>query len=90
MQINFNKDLDDTFWTRGLFVVLFFVIAYIVRVLILITAILQIISHLFWKKANENLSLFGNNISLYFYEIMQFITYNTDKKPFPFSPWPRY
>jgi hypothetical protein len=25
----------------------------------------------------------------YFYEILQFVTFNTDEKPFPFSSWPQ-
>ena len=83
-----REELDKNIWTRVLFVLLYFFIAFIVRMLIVLTAVLQIASNIIWKTPNYNLTSFGNMISTYLYEVMQFITYNTDKRPFPFSPWP--
>lgn len=83
-----KRELEKDIWIRVLFAVFFFFIAFIVRMLIIITAVLQIASNFIWKTPNNNLTNFGNLISVYFYEVMQFITYSSDKKPFPFSPWP--
>ena len=37
---------------------------------------------------NDNLGRFGNQLSQYLYAIVQFQTFNTEDKPFPFGKWP--
>ncbi len=39
-------------------------------------------------RANENLLVFGNNLSTYFRQILQFQTFNSEFLPYPFGDWP--
>lgn len=75
-------------WIRLLFMVLFVIFHYVVRVLVYLVAIVQFITVLCVNRPNENLLKFGQSLSYYSYQIFRFLTYNTNEKPFPFGAWP--
>jgi hypothetical protein len=37
---------------------------------------------------NQKLLDFGASLSKFIYQILQFVTFNSEDKPFPFSDWP--
>lgn len=37
---------------------------------------------------NDELRRFGHSLATFMYEALQFLTYNTEHKPFPFADWP--
>lgn len=49
--------------------------------------LLQVASALFTGEPNQNILSFGKKLSAYLYHILLFLTYNTNKLPFPFSDW---
>ena len=65
-------------WQRGLYM-LFFIIAII---------LFQFITIILTGSTNEQLLKFGQNLSTYLYQITQFLTFNSEEHPFPFSKWP--
>jgi hypothetical protein len=75
-------------WFRGLYIVLFFFIGYIVGCLITLISVFQFVCNLILKDTNKYLLDFSKNLNLYFYQILGYVTYNTEQKPYPFSPWP--
>lgn len=89
MNTQIRSQFDKELWQRILFVLLFFVIAYVVRFVILIISLIQFVFLFTLKAPNKNLSSLGTMISLYFYEVMQYLNFSTEKPPFPFSPWPK-
>ena len=79
---------DRTIWARGLYA-LFFVIAYSVAETILwLLAIFQFIAALVTGHVNDALLRFGANLSHFIFQILQFVTFNDETLPFPFSDWP--
>jgi hypothetical protein len=80
---NFKEDL-----IRGAFLFLFFVAARCVGVLVAVITLFQFLCALIAGKPNDNVKHFGKNLSLYAAEIIQFLSYNTDRKPWPYSKWP--
>ena len=74
---------------RGAFMVLFFVAARLVGVLVAALALFLFLCALTMRRPNGNARRFGKGLSWYLAEIVQFLTYNTQRKPWPFSPWPR-
>jgi hypothetical protein len=79
---------DRNIWARGLYT-LFFVIAYSVAETVLsLLAIFQFIAALVTGHVNEVLLRFGANLSRFIYQILQFVTFNNDTIPFPFTDWP--
>jgi len=63
------------------------VIVGLVRILLWAVILLQVASTLLTGKSNDNILSFGGNLSAYLYHILLFLTFNTDKLPFPFSDW---
>ena len=75
-------------WVRALYMVLFSVAYSIAEFIIIFLVIFQFAAALFTGRVNAPLLQFGKNLSLYIYEILEFQTFNTELRPFPFSPWP--
>jgi hypothetical protein len=76
-------------WLRGLFMVLFLVVLWIVKILFLAIILLQFAIVLITDNVNVNLQNFSKMLSSYAYQIYIFLTYNSDEKPFPFGDWPK-
>ena len=50
--------------------------------------LLQLLFSLGSKKPNVNLISFSKKISIYIYQIINFITYSSDERPWPFNTFP--
>jgi len=50
--------------------------------------LLQLLFSLGSKKPNDNLISFSKKISIYVYQIINFITYSSDERPWPFNAFP--
>lgn len=74
---------------RILFVVLFWMIFYVSQLIIAAVAIGQCGFVLFTNKPNHYLMQLGDSLSKYVAEILRFVTFNTDQRPFPFAEFPR-
>ena len=75
-------------WIRGVYI-LIFVFAYSVAEIVMgAVVLLQFLSVLFTSEKNEKLLLLGQDVSYYIYQVMRYLTFNSDDKPFPFSDWP--
>lgn len=81
---------DKALWIRGLLMLMFVAIYNVAAVLIGATAILQFAWKLVTGETNERLTSFGEDLSRYFYQILRFLTFNTEDKPFPFNEWPSH
>lgn len=69
--------------------ILFFVIIYgISKFVIIAVTFFQFCTILLVGRTNEQLLKFGQNLSTYIYQIVSFLTFNTEERPFPFSAWP--
>lgn len=97
-----REDLDDDLldeedshitskdnWIRGLYILLFFAISYIVAFVMFFIVLFQFISDAFFKKTNEHICDFTQSVSLYMAQVIRYLGYNSDELPFPFSPWPK-
>lgn len=75
-------------WQRALYM-LFFIIIYGVSKFVIFAIILfQFITIILTGGTNEQMLKFGQNLSTYLYQITQFLTFNSEEHPFPFSKWP--
>ena len=76
-------------WVRCFFMVLFAIVNYFLQMLVWLIAIFQFIVSLLTGKVNDNLKHFGASLSLYSCQILQFLAYVDDHKPYPFAKWPK-
>lgn len=75
-------------WLRGLFIVIFAIIFYFLIGIILLLVIFQFLTTVITGKLNNQLEKFSGVLTDYALQILQFVTYQSDLKPFPFSPFP--
>lgn len=75
-------------WFRVAFMVVFAVVLYVVALVLTLLTVAQIIFSLFTGSDNENLRALGRDLSTYVHQILAFLTYNSDSKPFPFATYP--
>ncbi len=85
-EINYNLTQVST-WKRIFYMLIFAAIGSLVRIMIWGVILLQVGSTLLTGKANPNILTFGKNLASYTYQILLFMTFNTETLPFPFSTW---
>jgi len=75
-------------WMRGLYIIIFGVILYFVFGLVWLLVIFQFLTKLFTGGLNQQLRRFAAPLSRYVSQMLNYITFQSDERPFPFSPWP--
>ena len=75
-------------WLRFVFMVLFALILCIATYIIATLVVLQFIWCLVKGTTNGQLQQFGSSLSQYIYQVLCFLMYSSDDKPFPFADWP--
>lgn len=75
-------------WLRGLFILLFAILYGVAEVVIGVVVVLQFGSHLITGGPITRLLEFARGLNAYVYQILQFVTYRSEMRPFPFGPWP--
>ena len=75
-------------WIRIAYMVALMVAAYIATIVVVVVVIAQALFTLVTGNNNDNLRSFGSSLSIYGKQILDFLTYNSEEKPFPFAPFP--
>ena len=75
-------------WLRGLFIILFAVIYGIAEVVLWAVVLFQFLATLFTGERNARLLRFGAELSAFLYQVLLFVTFNRDQRPWPFDAWP--
>ena len=84
-EINKDELLDIKKWQRLFFMVIYgAAINFVVSVLIILVAI-QFIFYLFTSKTNNQLQSANNWLQGFFNDALNFLSFNTDSKPWPFN-----
>lgn len=75
-------------WTRIVYMILFTVIfnvaSFVIGVVVLVQALFAILT----GGQNDNVQKLGSGLAQFIAEIVSFLTYTTEEKPFPFKSWP--
>lgn len=75
-------------WLRIFYTLLFMVALYVTAIVLLVVVIAQALFSLVSGNDNPNLRSLGASLSAYVQQLLAFATYNSDYRPFPFSPFP--
>lgn len=78
-----------TTWLRFLFMIVFIFLYFLSRLVVITVVALQFLWVLFTGETNDRLRSFGQSLATYTFQIIRYLTYNTDVRPFPFDEdWP--
>ena len=89
-----RSDLEKNITARSTWVRLFFMIVFaflygLSRVVTAVVVVIQFFHVLLAGSVNDQLKTFGHSLAIYSYEIVDYLTFNTETKPFPLeSTWP--
>ena len=75
-------------WLRMLLMIGYLVVAWVVGIVLVVVMVAQTLVVLITAELNLNLQRFGSVAAGYLYQIVMYLVYGTDEKPFPFSPLP--
>jgi len=76
-------------WLRLLWMVAFSFVYYVAIGILWLIVVTQFLFSLFTNSPNENILKLSNGFRNYMVQILDFITYQSDDKPFPFSDFPK-
>ncbi len=80
------KNVDA--WIGGLFILGFGIVLCIPAGLLGLLVIIQFITKVCTGEVNRRLLQFSEGLSRYIYQILQYITFASEQRPFPLSDWP--
>lgn len=93
MSDDLNQVVDNmkqsSSWLRILFMIVFCIALYVAGIVVVFVMIAQALFTLLSGSDNRNLRRLGASLSEYVHDVLQFITYNSETRPFPFSPFPQ-
>lgn len=76
-------------WVRLLFMLVIVAIYAISRIVFGAVVVFQFLWVLFTAETNKQLTVLGQSLATYTYQIMRYLSFNTEDKPFPFeAEWP--
>ena len=89
MSDNVKENIKSpTTWSRALYMLLFVFIYHVAEVVLAAVVLFQLLVVIFTGQANVRLLGFGQGLGTFIYQIVRFLTYNSEDRPFPFGDWP--
>ncbi len=78
-----------TTWVRALYILLFVALYGVAEVVVGAVVLFQFGSTLITGAPNHRLQGFSAALAAYIYQLLQYLCYNSDERPYPFAPWPQ-
>ena len=76
-------------WVRVILMIAYAIVLYlIIPAIVLVLMITQTLFVIITGASNDNLRVLGTALSRYIFEVLQFLSYASDNRPFPFSAFP--
>lgn len=75
-------------WLRLVFMLLFAAVLQLASLVMWVLVIIQFLFSLITGENNQHLRRFGHSLSTYIYDVLKFLCYSSEEKPFPFADWP--
>ena len=89
MDENIIKNLkSESRWLRLVFMVLFALVGFLAVNFVWVLSVIQVVHGFIKGEGNARLLHFTDGLNQFIYQVAQFLTYNSDDKPYPFSDWP--
>ena len=89
MSGNIKKNITRCgIWLRLVFMIVMSVAYGVAEFVILAVVVFQFLASLITGRPNNQLARFGRNLARYLQQIIVYVTFATEERPFPFMPWP--
>ena len=93
MNDDIKEDLKENLkqqstWMRALYMLMFALLYSVTEFVLFAVVIIQFILMLLTGSTNPQLLKLGQNIATYIYQIIQYLTFNSEYQPYPVGEWP--
>lgn len=87
---NTETELDyaEDIWKRLLWMILFGLIYSVAEFVLFLVVVIQFGFVVITGQRNQRLLDLGRQLANFVYQIIQYFVFSTNKKPYPFAPWP--
>jgi hypothetical protein len=75
-------------WLRLLYMIVLAVAFHVAEFVICVVVVFQFLTSLLTGEPNAQLLNLGRAVGVYLRDIVAFLTFATEDKPYPFAPWP--
>ncbi len=88
-----NHDIENNIkqpstWKRGAYIVLFSIFYQMAATLLILIITFQFVNKLVTGDTNKQFRHLSRSIASYIYQVFQFMSFNSNDIPYPFSDWP--
>lgn len=81
---------SKSIWMRLLFMLVVTFLYSVSRIIVGAVVVVQFFWVLFTRETNQKLLIFGRSLATYTNQIILYLTFNTEERPFPFDmDWPK-
>lgn len=81
--------IQQSTWLRGLYMLLLALFYSLAEFVLFAVVVFQFLLVLFTGETNPRLKKLGQSIGIYIYQIVQYLTFNSEYKSYPFGAWPK-
>ena len=75
-------------WVRGLYMLLFVLLYSVAEFVMMAVVLVQFGYRVFNDVSHPRLLALGGGISSYIYQVLRYLSFNSEVMPYPFSDWP--
>ena len=83
-----ETESDNSIWIRGLYMLLFMLLYSVAEFVLAAVVLVQFGFRVFNEERQPRLLVLGAAVASYIYQVMRYLTFNSEQKPYPFSEWP--
>ncbi len=83
-----TKEGDSTIWIRGLYMLLFALFYSVAEFVFAVVVLVQFGYRVFNEQSHPRLLELGASLSRYIYQVLGYLSFNSEEKPYPFDEWP--
>ena len=88
MRVILDNWKTESFWIRTVFILVFYGLLHLALFAVFVITAVQWLSRLVSGEGVDALKQWSIGLSMYINQIIMFITFQRDDKPFPFADWP--
>lgn len=76
-------------WMRGLYMLIFALFYWVAEIVLFAVVIFQFLFKLLTGDTHPRMLKLGQGLATYIYQIVQYLTFNSDYEVYPFGAWPK-
>ena len=83
-----NNLKNKNSWLRAFYIMLFVLFYSLAEIVLMAAVLFQVAVNILTGKVNEKVLSFSRVLTKYIYDVLKYITFQNDERPFPFAEWP--